>query len=82
MKFYSRYYAGSYEELLTYYPRFYRGVFEMVEILKAFGRIADGLEAGVARVFPNNFTADAAAETIQEGAGLLRQRTGGKQVWR
>ena len=72
MKFYSRYYAGSYEELLTYYPRFYRGVFEMVEILKAFGRIADGLVAGVERVFLNNFIADADAETIKEWEGILR----------
>ena len=43
MKFYDKYYTSNYEELITYYPRFYRDVFEMVEILKAHGRIADGM---------------------------------------
>ena len=71
MKFYNRYYTGSYEELLTYYPRFYRDVFEMVEILKAFGRVADGLEAGVERVFLNSFILTADAETVKEWEGIL-----------
>ena len=43
MKFYEKYYASNYEELITYYPRFYRDVFEMVEILKANGRITAGI---------------------------------------
>lgn len=71
MKFYNRYYAGSYEELLTYYPRFYRNVFEMVEILKAFGKIVDGLEAGVERVFLNSFILTADIETVKEWERVL-----------
>ena len=47
MKFYDKYYTSNYEELITYYPRFYRDVFEMVEILKAHGRIADGMEDNI-----------------------------------
>ena len=55
MKFYEKYYASNYEELITYYPRFYRDVFEMVEILKAYGRIADNLENNIEQIFFNSF---------------------------
>ena len=47
MKFYEKYYPSNYEELITYYPRYYGDVFEMVEILKAYGRIIDGIEENI-----------------------------------
>lgn len=80
LKFYNRYYQNSYEELITYYPRFYRNVFEMVEILKAYGRIADDLENNIEQIFFNSFI-DYADERIIEkfevflGIRLNRNRT-------
>ncbi len=53
MKFYDKYFASNYDELITYYPRFYRDVYEMTEILKAHGRIADELEANIEQTFFN-----------------------------
>lgn len=80
MKFYEKYYASNYEELITYYPRFYRDVFEMVEILKAHGRIADGMEENIEQAFLNGFI-DYADETAIEKLekfleiGLNKNRT-------
>lgn len=65
MKFYEKYYENNYEELITYYPRYYKRVFEMVEILKAFGKIADGLEDHIERTYLNNFICLADAKTIK-----------------
>lgn len=65
MKFYQKYFKNNYEELLTYYPRYYREIFEMVEILKAHGKIADALEENIERVFLNNFILTADEKTIQ-----------------
>lgn len=65
MKFYQKYFKNNYEELLTYYPRYYREIFEMVEILKAHGKIADALEENIERVFFNNFILTADETTIQ-----------------
>lgn len=65
MKFYEKYYKSNYEELITYYPRYYRDVYEMVEILKAFGRISDGLEAEIEQAYLNNFILTADAETVK-----------------
>lgn len=66
MKFYDKYFANNYEELITYYPRFYRDVFEMVEILKAHGRIADGLEKNIEQVYFNCFIDYADENTISK----------------
>lgn len=62
LKLYDKYYQNNFEELLTYYPRFYRDVLEMVEILKAQGRLADALEADIEQTFLNSFI-DYADET-------------------
>lgn len=80
MKFYNKYFANNYEELITYYPRFYREVFEMVEILKANGRIIDELEDNIEQVYLNNFIdyADEATITKLEKflmIGLNKSRT-------
>lgn len=71
MKLYERYYKNNYEELITYYPRYYRDVYEMVEILKAFGRISDGLEEHIEQAYLNNFILTADAETIKVWEELL-----------
>lgn len=66
MKFYDKYYENNFEELITYYPRFYRDVFEMVEILKAHGGIADELEANIEQTYLNSFIDYADEETIEQ----------------
>lgn len=71
MRLYEKYYKSNYEELITYYPRYYREVFEMVEILKAFGRVSDGLEADIEQAYLNNFILTADAETIKVWEGML-----------
>ena len=71
MKLYEKYYKNNFEELITYYPRYYRDVFEMVEILKAFGRVADGLEANIEQTYLNNFILTADAGTIKVWEDLL-----------
>lgn len=60
MRFYDKFYKNCYEEFLTYYPDFYRNVYEMNEILKAFGELSDGLEKDIEEIFENCFidTAD------------------------
>ena len=80
MKFYDKYYTSNYEELITYYPRFYRDVFEMVEILKAHGRIADGMEDNIEQAYLNGFIDYADEATIAKlerflEIGLNRNRT-------
>lgn len=55
---------SSYEELLTYYPEFYREVYEMVEILKAQGKLVDNLQNGIEQVFSNQFIDSADEEVI------------------
>lgn len=80
MKLYEKYYASNYEELITYYPRFYRDVFEMVEILKAHGRVADGMEGSIEQAYLNGFIDYADEPTIAKlekflEIGLNRSRT-------
>lgn len=80
MKFYDKYFKNNYEELITYYPRFYRDVFEMVEILKANGRISDKLEEDIEQAYLNCFIEYADEETITKlekflMIGLNKSRT-------
>lgn len=64
MKFYDRHFKNNYEELITYYPRYYRSVFEMVEILKAHGQISDDMEANIEQTYLNSFIDYANEATI------------------
>lgn len=80
MKFYDKYFANNFEELITYYPRFYRDVFEMVEILKAHGRVADGIETNIEQTYLNCFIDYADEATIAQlekflNIGLNKSRT-------
>lgn len=77
---YEKAWACNYDELITYYPLFYRGVKEMDAILRAHGKLADGLEADIERVFGNQFidTMDEAAIGHMEkflNIGLNASRT-------
>lgn len=65
---------------MTYYPRFYRDVFEMVEILKAHGRILDGVEGDIEQAYLNGFIDHADESTIEKlerflDIGLNRSHT-------
>lgn len=72
MKFYEPYYANNYEELITYYPRFYRNIFEMVEILKAHGRILDDIERNIEQTYLNGFIDYADEATISKLENFLK----------
>lgn len=63
MKLFESHYKNNYEELITYYPVFYREVYEMTEILKAQGRLADNLQNSIEQVFSNQFI-DSADESV------------------
>ncbi|HJB36558.1 MAG TPA: YmfQ family protein [Candidatus Acutalibacter ornithocaccae] len=71
MKFYIKYYKNNYEKLLTYYPRYYRDVFEMVEILKAYGKISDVMELQIEQAYLNNFVLEADETTIRGWEDIL-----------
>ena len=68
---YNKFFKSSFEELLSYYPRFYYDVFEMVEILKADGRLADDIEAGAETALANCFIDTADEATIEQWERFL-----------
>ncbi len=68
---YNKFFKSSFEELLSYYPRFYYNVFEMVEILKADGRLADDIEAGMETALANCFIDTADEATIEQWERFL-----------
>lgn len=65
MKFYNKYFRNCYEELRTFYPSFYQNVYEMQQLLKAFGMLSDDLEATVEQTFLNNFILYADSQTLK-----------------
>lgn len=78
--FYNKYFKNNYEELITYYPKFYREVFEMRAILESEGKLADDIENNIERVFNNCFIDTADEITIRKleeffGLKLYKQRT-------
>lgn len=68
MNLFGNYYSNAYEELASYYPDYYRDVYEMQEILKSQGNLLDGLVSGFQRVFDNQFidTADSEMLSVYE----------------
>lgn len=66
MRFYEKQFENNFEELITYYPRFYRDVYEMVEILKANGRVFDRMEGDIEQTYLNCFIEYADEETIKK----------------
>lgn len=74
------YWKCKYDELITFYPRFYRDVFEMDAILRAEGELADGISSGIDLVIANNFVDSMDEDTIYLlekflGITLMRSRT-------
>lgn len=67
----TNYFASSFDELITYYPRFYREVYEMVEILKAEGKLADEIETNIDTVLKNCFIDTADEPTIRKYEEIL-----------
>lgn len=55
MKFYGNQFGSSYEELISYYPRYYRDVSEMVAILNAQGKLMDNAKVQIEQNYLNNF---------------------------
>lgn len=55
MRFYNKYWSSNYDELITYYPRYYRDVLEMRAILESHGMIADELEENIEQSYYNTF---------------------------
>ncbi len=69
-----------YDELITYYPVFYRDVKEMNAILSIFGRLLDELKNGIEKIIDNSFIDTADEETIAGfedflGLGMYGTRT-------
>ena len=79
MSIFNPYWKCNYDELITYYPRYYRDVLEMDAILHAEGRLADGLQNGIDLILMNNFIDGADEDTIGKfeqflGLSLLKRR--------
>ncbi len=71
LKFFNREFPDSYEELITYYPRYYYDVLEMCAILHAHGKFADALLDDIEQVFLNNFIEAADLSTIEMWEDML-----------
>ena len=66
MRLYQKYFPCNYDELITYYPKFYRDVLEMRAILEAHGAVLDELEDNIELVFFNNFIDTADEQTVSD----------------
>lgn len=78
--FYNKYFENNYEELITYYPKYYRDVLEMRAILETHGKLADNLEDNIEQVFNDCFIDTADETTIRKleeflFLGLYKQRS-------
>lgn len=80
MSMFNSYWKCNYDELITFYPRYYREVLEMDAILHAEGRLADGIQDGIDLMLLNNFIDSADDDTITKleeflDLSLMKQRT-------
>ena len=64
-------YENRFKELCACMPLFYLDVYEMREILKAQGRLGDGIFEATERVINNNFILLADAETVSQWEAML-----------
>lgn len=79
MSMFNPYWKCNYDELITFYPRYYREVLEMDAILHAEGELADGIQNGIDLMLLNNFIDSADDDTITKlerflGLSLMKQR--------
>ena len=63
------YYASSYDELVTYYPTYYKDIKEMQAVLKSEGDMADNVKSGIERVLGDCFI-----DTSDEQTTAKRER--------
>lgn len=73
--FYDADFENTYEELISYYPAFYRDVLEMRAVLEAQGRIGDNCIAGIKGVLNNCFIESADEATITRLENFLHIET-------
>lgn len=71
MSMFSPYWKCKYDELITFYPRYYREVYEMDAILRTEGELADGLQSGIDAVLANGFILEADEKAIASWENLL-----------
>lgn len=64
MKLYENAYPSTYEEIKTWYPVWYRDVFEMDALWRVWGARLDEIQAGIIQAVDNNFIDYADAETL------------------
>lgn len=74
VRFYPEMRRTGFQELLSYYPRFYAEVDEMVAILKYFGDLCDFLEANTEQAYLNYFLMQADDETLSNWERVLNIR--------
>lgn len=74
-QFYPRDFPSNYDELITYYPRYYRNVREMVAILKANGRLLDGAQDAIEGIYTSGFIDSMDEAAIVELERFLHIRT-------
>ncbi|MCD8208773.1 MAG: YmfQ family protein [Bacteroidales bacterium] len=80
MIYINRMYPSCYEELIRYYPRFYRDVREMVAILSAHGAMGDALYDSFDRVYSNNFIDEMDEYMISQLEAFLGLTAGSKSL--
>lgn len=73
--YYSNGFDSAYEELITFYPAFYRDVFEMRAILEAEGKVIDKATATINGVIENSFVESADEATITRLEAWLHLET-------
>lgn len=71
MKLYENAYPSVYEEIKTWYPVWYRDVFEMDALWRVWGGQLDEIQAGIIRAVDNNFIDYADAETLTKWETLF-----------
>lgn len=73
--YYNNAFPSIYDELITFYPVFYRDVFEMRAILEADGRVFDTAVENINAVIENSFVGSADEETITRLEAFLHLKT-------
>lgn len=71
MKFFNRAWDDSYNELITFYPRFYQDVLEMEAILRANGYLIDDLMDDIEQTYLNAFIDYANEQQIERWENFL-----------
>ncbi|MBE6846245.1 MAG: DUF2313 domain-containing protein [Ruminococcus sp.] len=71
---------NGFEELLSMYPSYYSNVYEMLEILKAHGRLSDQLKTDIQQVFFNQFINEADSNAISEFERILNLNSSSKSL--